>query len=356
MNDLISKLENSIENLKNKKSKIYFFVQDTKGNAKASVKYIYDLALTLHESGYETTILHEKPDYFGVQDWLGSVYMEKLPHVSVEGQNLQISPEDTIIVPEIFGYVMGQLANLPCAKIVLCQSYDYIFETLQPGQVWGQFGFVKCITTSEEMKKYISTVMKGTSIDVIPPLVSSDFEPSKLPVKPIIAIHSREQRDAINFIKSFYVKFPQYRWISFRDMRGLSHKEFSNILRDCMLSVWIDDTSSFGTYPLESMASGVPVLARVPNLIPSWLNENNGIWVTDKIQLQDFTADFVINWLEDNVSEGLIDAGINTASKFTNNGEFEKTVTSTFESYSKVRIETFEQELNKQQELSEQNA
>ena len=41
---------------------------------------------------------------------------------------------------------------------------------------------------------------------------------------------------------------------------------------------------------------------------------------------------------------------------FTNNGEFEKTVTSTFESYSKVRIETFEQELNKQQELSEQNA
>ena len=64
---------------------------------------------------------------------------------------------------------MSQLANLPCAKIVLCQSYDYIFETLQPGQTWSQFGFTKCITTSEKMKEYISQVMRGTSIDVIEP-------------------------------------------------------------------------------------------------------------------------------------------------------------------------------------------
>jgi hypothetical protein len=355
MNDLISKLENSIENLKSKNANIYFFVQDTKGNAKASVKYIYDLALTLHENGYRTTILHEKPDYFGVQDWLGTVYMEKLPHVSVEGQNLQISPEDTIIVPEIFGYVMGQLANLPCAKIVLCQSYDYIFETLQPGQVWGQFGFTKCITTSEEMKKYISSVMKGVSIDVIPPFISSDFKPSKYPVKPVIAIQAREQRDSINFIKSFYVKFPQYRWISFRDMRGISYSEFSNVLRDCMVSIWIDDISSFGTFPLESMASGVPVIARVPNLIPSWLNENNGIWVTDKIQLVDITADFVMNWLEDNVSETLHDTGINTASKFSDTESFKDKVLFSFDSYSNTRIDSFQQELNKQQELLEQN-
>ena len=35
------KLEQSIENLKSKKSKIYLLVQDTKGNAKASLTYIY---------------------------------------------------------------------------------------------------------------------------------------------------------------------------------------------------------------------------------------------------------------------------------------------------------------------------
>ena len=36
----IKKIEKSIENLKNKTAKIYFLVQDTKGNPKASVKYI----------------------------------------------------------------------------------------------------------------------------------------------------------------------------------------------------------------------------------------------------------------------------------------------------------------------------
>jgi hypothetical protein len=42
MEDKIKKIEQSIENLNNKKSRIYFFVQDTKGNAKASIKYIYE--------------------------------------------------------------------------------------------------------------------------------------------------------------------------------------------------------------------------------------------------------------------------------------------------------------------------
>jgi hypothetical protein len=82
MSDLIKKLENSIENLKEKKCKLFFFVQDTKGNGRASVSYIYNLALTLKNAGYNSIILHEKSDYFGVQDWLGSEYMEKLEHLS----------------------------------------------------------------------------------------------------------------------------------------------------------------------------------------------------------------------------------------------------------------------------------
>jgi hypothetical protein len=348
MNDFIEKLEKSIENLNEKKSKIYFFVQDTKGNAKASIRYIYRIAMSLKELGFSPAILHEKPDYFGVQDWLGSEYMSELPHISVEGQNLQVSPEDTIILPELFAYIMPQLANLPCAKIVLCQSYDYIFETLQPGQTWVQFGFNKCITTSEKMKEYISTVMRGVSIDVIEPTISNKFIKSKYPHKPIIAIHSREQRDAVNLIKSFYIKYPQYRWIVFRDMRGISETEFANNLRDCMLSVWIDNKSSFGTFPIESMASGVPVMGQVPSLVPSWLSENNGIWIQDSLKLQDFIADFIQNWMEDNVSELLYEGGIETAKNYLNDENFKLSVEEKFKGYSQVRLAMFQEELNKQ--------
>ena len=349
MSELIQKLEISIENLKSKKARIYFFVLDTKGNAKASVRYIYQMAMTLKNAGYNSVILHEKPDYFGVQDWLGSEYMEKLDHISVEGQNLQIAPEDTIVIPEIFGYVMPQIANLPCAKIVLCQSYSFMFETLQPAETWAQFGFTKCITTSEKQKEYASSIMRGSSIDIIEPTISESFSESKFPSNPIIAVHTREQRDTMNLIKSFYAKFPQYRWISFRDMRGLSESEFANVLKDCMLSVWIDDDSAFGTFPLESMKCGVPVMGKIPKMVAEWMNEENGIWVQEELRMVDFIADFIQNWLEDNISDKLYLGGVETAKKYSDYQKFEENVIQNFERYSEVRVSNFSEELNKLQ-------
>ena len=154
-NEQISKLEMAILNMEEKKSRIYFLVQDTKGNAKASVKYIYQMAMSLKKSGYNAIILHEKPDYFGVSSWLDESYMNELEHKPIEGTNLEVSPEDLIVVPELYGFIMEQIKKLPCGKIVLSQSYDYIFDTLQPGDTWSQFGFLKCITTSEKQKEYL---------------------------------------------------------------------------------------------------------------------------------------------------------------------------------------------------------
>ena len=54
--------------------------------------------------------------------------MEELEHRSIEGTNLEVSPEDLIVIPEIYAFIMDQIKNLPCGKIVLCQSYDYIFD------------------------------------------------------------------------------------------------------------------------------------------------------------------------------------------------------------------------------------
>ena len=62
-NNLKEKVQQSIENLKNKTSRIYLMVQDTKGNAKASIRYIYQLAMSLKNAGYNAIILHEKNDY-----------------------------------------------------------------------------------------------------------------------------------------------------------------------------------------------------------------------------------------------------------------------------------------------------
>jgi hypothetical protein len=349
----IKKLEESISNLENKSSRIYVMIQDTKGNPKASVRYMYQFALALKNSGYNSIILHEKNDYIGVGEWLGEQYME-IPHKSIESKNLEVSPEDFIIIPEVYSFVMEQIMNLPCAKIVMCQAYDHMLETLKPGASWPQYGFIKCITTSESQKNYIGQVMRGLSIDIVEPFISDTFKNPNIPQKPIVSVVSRDQRKAVNFIKGFYLKFPQYRWVTFRDLRGVSEKIFSEQLSESFLSVWIDETSGYGTFPLESMKSGVLCLGIKPNLVPTWMNENNGIWIDNENLLLDFTADLLQNWLEDNISEQIYTEMTQTLETLPTEETFNETVTTLFSGYFENRVESFKSQLNKLQTEEEQ--
>jgi hypothetical protein len=348
-NTLKEKVLKSIEVLKDKQARIYFLTQDTKGNAKASVRFIYQVAKTLKDAGFNPIILHEKNDYAGVAKWLGEEYMN-IPHRVIEGQNLEISPEDFLIVPEIFGFMMEQVKQLPCAKVVLAQSYSYIVETLQPGQSWSQYGFFKCLTTTNNQKEYIEKVMRQSTFDIIKPYISENFHPKSQPPMPIVGIHTKEQSDAINIIKTFYLKFPQYRWFTFRDLRGLTEAEFSNSLRDCFVSVWIDDESGFGTFPLESMKSNVPVIGKVPNLPAEWMTEDNGIWITDKTLFSDVIADFIQNWLEDNIKPEMYEEMKKTADKYSNKQEFESSVTTLFTKFLINRADSFEEQIIKTEE------
>ena len=344
--DTIKKLEKSIENLREKKSKLFFLVQDTKGNAKGGIRYIYQLAKTLKDNGFNPIILHETKDYSGVGSWMGEEYME-ITHQSIDGQDLQVSPEDFLIIPEIYGHVFEQVSQIPSGKIVLCQAYDHMLETIQPGMNWAQYGFRKCITTNQLQAEYIKGIMKNTTFDIIEPLIPSTFVAKDKPSKPIVSIHTRDQRDTMKIIKSFYLKYPQFRWITFRDMRGINQDEFAEYLRDAYVSIWVDDSSGFGTFPLESMASRTPVIGKVPNIKPDWMDEKNGVWTYEYNNIVDILAEFTQNWLEDNISNQLYDSGLETASKFMDIDKFQGTIVETFNSYINVRLENFEEQLNK---------
>lgn len=342
----IEKLERSINNMKEKRSRIYFIVQDTKGNAKASIRYIYQMAMALKKNGYNSIILHEKPEYHGVSDWLNEEYMT-LEHRAIEGTSLEVSPDDLIIIPEIYGFIMDQITKLPCGKIVLSQAFDHVFETLQPGQTWSQLGFYKCITTSNKQKELIESVMRNVSVDVVEPAISDVFVKNEFPPKTIVNIHTRDHRDTTNLIKTFYAKFPQYRWITFRDLRGLSEVEFAEAMKDSFISIWIDQTSSFGTFPLESMKMGVPVLGLVPDNVPSWMNEDNGLWVNNKTIIVDVLSDFIQNWLEDNLNPELFFNMDRTIETISTPEKFESDTVELFSKMFDVRITSFEDQLSK---------
>jgi hypothetical protein len=342
----IEKLERSINNMKEKKSRIYFITQDTKGNAKASVRYIYQMAMALRKDGYNSIILHEKPEYYGVSEWLGEEYMT-LEHRAIEGTSLEVSPDDLIIIPEIYGFIMDQITKLPCGKIVLSQAFDHLFETLQPGQTWAQLGFYKCITTTNKQKELIESVMRNVSVDVVEPAISDVFVKNEFPPKTIVNIHTRDHRDTTNLIKTFYAKFPQYRWITFRDLRGLSESEFAEAMKDSFISIWIDQSSSFGTFPLESIKMGIPVLGLVPDNIPTWMNEDNGLWVNNKTIIVDVLSDFIQNWLEDNLNPELFVNMNKTMESISTVEKFESDTLNLFSRMFELRITSFEDQLSK---------
>ena len=296
----------SIKDIENKTFGIYFFTMDTKGAPTAGVANIYEHAKVLRELGYNANILHEKNDYTPV-NWLGEGYVN-LPHVSIESQTLNVNQSDIIVVPEIYSNVMEELTKLPAYRVVMSQSYDYILDMLPPGKSWRDYGITKCITTSENQKNYIDELFSNTlDVSVVPVGIPSYFKPTDRDKKPVVSVMARDQRDLVKIFKSFYLKYPHLKWITFRDMRGLPKELFAKELSESCLAVWVDDIAGFGTFPLEAMKSDVPVLAKVPNITPEYFTDKNGIWTHDVNSISGLISNYVQAWLEDSEPKELYD-------------------------------------------------
>lgn len=320
--ELVESLQKNLKKMEEKDFKIYFFIIDTNSAPVGSVANIYEHVKSLNELGYEAVILHEKNEYVTkqlsfIKDWLGEEY-SSLPHASIEDKSVNINMTDYIIIPELFANVMEQTVNLPGKRVVLCQSYDYITETLQVGKSWLDYGITDCITTTEKQKEYIDSLFNGKiNTKIIPVSIDKRFNKSKELKKPIINILTRDQRDTVKIFKTFYLKYPHLKWVTFRDMRGMTKDVFAEALKESCLSVWVDDISSFGTFPLESMACDTPVIGKVPNLPNGWITEKNGMWVDNTIIIPDLISQYIQSWLEDSVPEEIISEMDDTVSKFT---------------------------------------
>lgn len=331
----ITEIALHLDKLKNKDFNLYFFTLDTKGNPSAAVANIYEHVKVLNSLGYKAHILHEKNDYLlkgnadenGLVDWLGPEYAE-LSHISIESQTLAVSPIDVVIIPEVFSTIMGQLKSFPCKKIVLSQAYEYIFESLPTGARWDlDYGFTDIITTSEQQAKYVKTLFKSMKTHVVPVSIPDYFVKSDLPKKPVVTILTRNQGEAIKIAKAFYLQYPMYKWITFKELRGLSRRAFAKELGESCLGVWIDDIAGLGTFPLEAIECETPLIAKVPNMIPTSIAEfdaegkfnykNTGLWTSTTVNIPELIATYLKIWLEDAIPENLISAMEADKGKYT---------------------------------------
>lgn len=355
--DKIEKIKNSLDKLVNKKSKFLFFVPESTSPA-ASIYEIYFHATVVKGMGYEVVMMTEKGDQTA-PSWIEKELTD-IKHVLMSDPKTTVGPEDIMIIPEVFTNVMEQTKDLPCLRIGLLQSVDYMINSLIPGMDWTSFGINEVITTSKSLKEWIDVFYdKKFNVHTYNVGIPEYFEKSKLPQKPIISVVGRNPNEISKFVKLFYSKYPQYNWITFDPMvtkskppQPMRRVDFAKRLQGNFAAVWIDRISSFGTFPLECMKSGVIPICLKPDIMPEYLIERNengepvkaidgaGVWTNNFYDLPVLTGEVLIKFLDDSVTDELYTSMSEIASKY-NQEQSENRLIEIYSQYINKRIELF---------------
>ena len=276
----IEKIKASLDRIKNKKSKFLFCVPESQSPA-ASVYEIYFHATVVKNLGFDVRILVEKGDY-EKPNWIEKELTD-LPHIPLTDPKLTVGPEDVMVIPEVFSNVMEQTKNLPCTRIGLLQSVDYMVNSLIPGTDWTSFGIQDIITTSPTLKEWVETFYgKKFNIETYDIGIPEYFEKSKIPQKPVISVIGRNANEISKLVKMFFSKYPQYSWVTFDPMltkskppQQMRRVDFAKRLNGNFAAVWVDRIASFGTFPLECMKSGTIPICLKPDIMPEYMIERD---------------------------------------------------------------------------------
>ena len=347
----LEKVKEEISRIDKKENSLYFFVIDSKGVPSGSLEYIYKLAVIAKNSGYNVGMLYQldkNDEFVGVGEWLGEEY-SSLPHYNVSKDEVEITPSDIVFIPEIFSQVMNQTKKLPCKRVAILQNYNYLLEQMPFAAQWGDFGIMDCLTNTDYNAELIKDIFPYVRTTTVTPYIDKMFGTTIEPKKMVINIVAKDQSDINKIIKPFYWKYPTFKWVSFRDLRGFPKEGFANALRDAAITIWVDTDTSFGYSAIEAMKSGSIVIAKIPETPLEWIDsdENDGlslrnccVWFDDFNKLHRQIASVVRSWITDNVPTEIAEE----AKKVTNLYSEERT-TKEFNDYVNALIEGRKKEL-----------
>lgn len=368
--EIVQRIETEIGKLKDKSFKVLFYVPDAKNNATGYISYIYQMALTLQQLGYNVKMLYQLDNeytaeelkkldlenqpiddnrvFVGVTESLGEKYAT-LEHANIQNEELEVSPSDFLIIPEVYSSVMNQIKKLSCKRIVLTQNYNYLTDFIQVGVSWANFGITDTITSCLNQAELVNSVFPYVKTKVLTPYIPSYFYEGNEPKKLIVNIITKSQKDANKIIKPFYWKYPMYKWVSFRDLRSYPREMFADYLREGAITIWVDSDTQFGYAPLEAIKSGNIVIGKIPELIPEWmLSEDktqlldNGIWFNDINSVHKIIADVIRTWINDDIPSEITDAMKETAKKYSFD-EYKVNLDNLINSYINERVKEFEE-------------
>lgn len=366
----IERIDEAIAKLENNNFTFYFFVVDCKNVPNGNMQYIYQLAKTLNDKNFNVKMLYqleneysqseidelnrkEKPIddrrvFTGVGEWLGEEYM-KLKHLNISKEEWKVSPADFLFIPEVFSSLMKQTYQYkaPCKRIVVLHNYDYITEFIPFNDEWGTYGIHDVISNTEQQGKMIENIFPYVKYKTLNPYIPEIFRKPIKPKKLIVNIISKKTEDVNRIMKQFYWKYPMYKFVSFRDLRGYPKETFAKYLQESAITVWIDNETPFGYSAIEAIRTGNIVVGKIPEHMLEWMSDengllDNGVWTYDINLIPDVLSRVLGSWMQDNVPQILYD-NMEKLNNLYTYSEYDKNVDKIIGEYIDERINEFKE-------------
>ena len=362
----IEHIEEAIKRLKNNDFTLYFFVVDSKNVPNGRMQYIYQIAKVLSDKNYKVKMLYqleneyteeellelkrkEKPidenrTFIGVGEWLGEEYM-KIEHLNISKKEWKVGPYDFLFIPEVLSSLMKQTYQYkaPCKRVVILHNFDHITEFIPFNDEWGTYGIRDVITNTEKQRELITKVFPYVKAKTIKPFIPNYFHKPIKPKKLIVNIISKKTEDVNRIMKLFYWKYPMYKFVSFRDLRGYPKEKFAEYLRESAISVWIDNDTPFGYSAIEAIKCGNIVVGKIPEHMPEWMtNEkglvDNGVWTYDINLIPDILSRVLGSWMQDKIPQALVENMEKLETEYSFE-EFENSIEKLIKEYVEERVE-----------------
>ena len=331
----IDRINAAVNRLENNESKFMFCVPDI-DKPTAAVYEIYFHATVVKKMGFKTIILTEKEEQ-EIPKFIEKELTD-LDHIPMTNNKLTVSADDIMVIPEVFSNVMEQTKQLPCKRVGLLQSVDYMLNALVPGTNWKSFGIEDVITTSKTLEEFVESFYGKNAFNIKTYSVGlpSYFKRTEEPQKPIISIIGRNPNEISKIVKLFFTRYPQYSWVTFDPMvtkskppKPMRRKDFADRLRGNFAAVWVDRIASWGTFPLECMASGTIPICLKPDITPEYILERDkddkpikitegaGVWTDNFYDIPVLIGEVLLKYLDDSINDTLYASMEAIASKYT---------------------------------------
>ena len=254
-----------------------FYISHDLSQPRGGIAVLYNHVAALREHGFEAFIVHATPGF------RYPLAPRDIP--VIDASDLGVSRDDVLVVPEDHPAAVRRCRVLSCRKVLFCQNHFYVFDGLEQGGTWRDFGFSAYLCVSRPIQRALRKWF-GVDAKVVRPAIhgaffGEAFTPLAAPIS--VACMPRKGLPHLRLVQGLLaarpVKGSDIAWV---EIDGLPQEQVAARLRVAHIYVSTSEAEGLGLPPLEAMAAGCLVVGFTGGGGLDYATADNGIWVQDE--------------------------------------------------------------------------